>query len=272
MGDRLLAATLVVAALVASACAGAPPPAGDTGFIGRYTVSGGGGALPVVKDLTAAFSKRYPQVVWVIEDVGSDAGVELTASRRVDLGMISRELKDEERSRVSTVPIGVSGTAVAVNASNSVTNLSKSQVRDIFAGATSDWSKVGGPPGKITVLVREVNSVTRSSFESYFFGGSPAYSKDAIEVYEIEETIKALHSFRDSIGMVTSSDRTWNDKAIRLVAIDGTTPTRDNIASGSYKLRRALYLVNHPTTIRPVIAAFLDFVRGPEGQRIITGP
>ncbi len=263
--------SLAAVVIVAVACGGAVGPASRSAdpLAGRYSISGGGGALEPVNALKDAFVKLHPSVTFVIEDVGSDAGVALTASGNVDLGMISRELKEAEKGKVTLLPIGVSGTAVAVNAVNPVTGLKKEQVRGIYAGAIADWSAVGGAPGKITVLLREPGAATRTAFESFFFDGKPVYGKDAIEVYEIEETIKSIRSFKDAIGMISITNRTMTDSSLRLIAIDGVAPTKANLQSGDYKIRRPLYVVYHPTDVKPVIQAFLDFVRSSEGQRII---
>lgn len=258
-------------ALVAGGCGGATAPAAPTAdpLAGRYSLSGGGGALQIVNPLATAFSKLHPGVIFTIEDVGSDAGVQLTANSSIDLGMTSRDLKDPEKALVQSLSIGFSGTGVALNAANSVTGLSKQQVKDIFSGTITDWSKVGGSAGKITVLIREADAATRSSFESYFFGGKATYGKDAIEVYEIEETIKSIRSFKDSIGMLTINDRTLHEAGIKLISVDGIAPTQQNLASGQYPVRRPLYLVYHPTKVKPAIAAFIDFVKSPDGQKII---
>ena len=49
-----------------------------------------------------------------------------------------------------------------VNKANSVTGLSKLQVRDVFAGNVSDWHDVGGQSNNIHVIARIEGSGTRA--------------------------------------------------------------------------------------------------------------
>ncbi len=262
-----LAALWLVGLCVASACASAPSTVGP--LAGRYRLSGGGGALPVAGPLTEAFAKLHPGVVWVIEDIGSDGGVHLAANGSIDLGMVSRSLKAAEQSEVQAVPIGYSATGLATNAGNPVAALTKQQGRGIFSGAISDWSTVGGRPGRIVVLVREVDSATRISVESYFFDGNATFGTDAVEVHDIDETLRSIRSFKDSIGMLSVNALTLGDRNIKFLAIDGVVPTAQSVRNGTYPIRRELFFVAHPTNVKPAIRAFLDFVRSQAGQKII---
>lgn len=236
---------------------------------------GGGGALDAVKALTSGFTAVHPTVLWQgFDDVGSDAGVSLTVSSTVDLGFISRDLKAPEKGTVEIVPIGASGTGVGINASSPVKALTKDQVAKIFTGQITDWKDVGGTPGKIRVLLREPESSTRSAFESYFFGSTkPVYSKDAVEVFQIDETLKALGSFKDSIGMMTMNAKAFSTADVRMLTIDNIAATRETLANGTYPIRRPLFFVynTEPAKVKPTIKAFIDFVKGPEGQKILAG-
>jgi phosphate transport system substrate-binding protein len=268
---------LALAALLVASCGGANPIARPTDdpLAGTFVLKGGGGALDAVKALTSGFSTSHPAVIWQgFDDVGSDAGVSLTVSGNVDLGYISRDLRATEKGTVETIPVGASGTGVGVNTSNTVKALTKEQVAKIFTGQITDWKDVGGAPGKIRVLLREPESSTRSAFESYFFGSTkPVYSKDAIEVFQIDETLKALTSFKDSIGMMTMNAKAFSTGDVRMLTIDSIAATRDTLANGTYPIRRPLYFVAHtdPAKLKPTIKAFLDFVKGPEGQKILAG-
>ena len=274
---RSLRTTLLgILAASLAACGGAiPAQSTPDALAGQYIVNGGGGALENVKALTDAFGKLHPNITWQgLADIGSDAGVNMVVSGETDLGYISRELKDPEKGKVEALSIGASGTAVAVAASNPVKALTKDQVAKIFTGAITDWKDVGGTPGKIRILIREAGASTRSAFESYFFDGKkPTYAPNAVEVTNIDQTVKAINSFKESIGMVTMSAVTFADPTIAFATIDGVSATRDNLNSGKYQVRRPLYLVytTDPAKVKPTIQAFISFVKGPDGQKILAG-
>lgn len=266
----LCALTLLVSTGCTAAGSQAVSPAPDP-LAGEVSASGGGGALDTFTALTSRFAERHPGLFWFIEEVGSDAGVALVASGSADLGFTSRDLREAERGTVEKLSIGATGTGVAVSPRNPVGGLTTEQVRGIFSGDITDWSEVGGNPGRIRVLIREKESSTRASFESSFFDDSATYARGTIEVYELEETLSAISSFADAIGMATVDHRTVPDLRIKFLAIDGAAATLDNLNSGQYRVRRPLFIVYHPepARVKPAVRAFLDWVAGPEGQKVL---
>jgi len=267
-----------VLAVMAASCGGASPvqiqpKATDDPIAGTYVIKGGGGAIDSVRALTTAFSKMHPTVVWQgFDDVGSDAGVKLTVDSQVDIGYISRDLKAPEKGTVESLAIGASGTGVGVNAANTVKALTKDQVQKIFSGVITDWKDVGGAPGKIRVLLREPEASTRTAFESYFFGSAkPSYAKDSIEVFQKDETLKAISSFKDAIGMMTMTADTFASADVRLLTIENISATRETLANGTYPIRRPLYFVYNtdPLKLKSAVRSFVDWLKGPDGQKVI---
>ena len=272
---HLRSARFNVGALIAIclfAGCGVPVPSTPTpdALSGQYNATGGGGALPAVQALTARFKQLHPGVSWLVTETGSDAAIKLAASHEVDVGFISRPLADSERARVTAVSIGFSGTAVVVNAENPVSNLTREQLRKIYSGEITSWAEVGGMDQPIRAFIREPNAATRTTFEAYVFGGKATYGKAVTEMFEVEPTLGAIASFRGGIGIASIGSRTANDTRLRMISIDGVAPTQANLANGTYKIFRPLFLVYSPEAaqVRPGITAFLEFAKSPEGQRV----
>jgi len=269
---RRLIQLAVITLLVAGACSApaATSPQVDP-LPGRYRVSGGGGTIPVITALTKRFTELHPGVLWDIENVGSDAAIASVKSAEADLGGVSREMTPAEAGSVQSMVIGVSGTAVVVNASNTVANLTKEQIRRIFSGDIKDWSQVGGTPGDIKVFVREATAATRVIFDDYIFAGKPTYRTDFTPVDSADQTTKAVTSFKDAVSMLTITDAALANTAIKLLPVDGVPPTIDNLTTGKYAMRRPLFMVYSKDKPKPAITALIDFAKSPEGQKIISG-
>lgn len=271
MRHNVYFAALLTTLLVA--CGGLASPSGSTAPAGTYHAVGTGAGLESLTALAARFQSRNPGVQFKLEDVGADTSVALVASGDADFGFLSRDLKPEEKTRVTAVPYAGTGTGLAVNTLNVIGALNTDQVRRIYAGEITDWSQVGGQPGEIRPLIRETGSSTRASFEAYFFGGKPTYGKNVIEVVESGPTYQAVRDFKGAIAMITIQKSTAEDPTLRLISLDGIAATTRNVNSGAYPVRRPIILTLHPdpSRMKPAVAAFFDFIKTPEGQEILAG-
>jgi phosphate transport system substrate-binding protein len=263
----ILAATVV-------ACGGLAPSTSKSNLPGgSYRGVGTGAGLESLTALAKRFEQLHPGVSFKLEDLGADTSIALVANGDADFGFLSRDLKAEEKARLTSIPYAGTGTGLAVNPLNVIGALTKEQVRRIYAGEITDWSQVGGQPGEIRPLVRENGSSTRASFEAYFFDGKPAYGKNVIEVVESGPTYQAVRDFKSAIAMITIQKTTAEDPTLRLVALDGIAATTRNVNSGAYPVRRPIILTLHPDPARmkPAVTAFFDFIKTPEGQEILAG-
>jgi phosphate transport system substrate-binding protein len=269
---------LLVATAALTACgtgSGAAGLATPNAFSGsRFLLSSGGGPLAQVTALTKRFTELHPGLTWLVENVGSDAGISLVVSQHSDMGAISRDLAPTERGTVALEPLGVVGTGVAVNPENPVKGLTVAQVRQVFTGELTNWSQLGGPDLPVRVFLRDPTAATRQSFDEFVFAGrTPTYAATAAVVGSNAEMTTSVHAFAGGIGMATLKQATVDDPKLRLIAIDGVPATMAALNAGSYKIRGPLYLVYpiEPGRMKPEVKLFLDFVRSPEGQKILSG-
>jgi phosphate transport system substrate-binding protein len=240
---------------------------------GDYTASGANGANPAMTALINRFVALHPGVNVKLNDIDTETSIVNVNTGDVDFGYIGRDLRSTE-AKVTLTPIGFTGSAVAVNAANPITNLAKDQVAKMYTATIKDWSEVGSTAGAVKAFVREAASSTRTTIESYVFGSNvPKYPADVQEIFESQDTIKAIGAFKGSIGTVTLNNKNLKDTSMKLIGMDGIQPTLANLASGAWKISKPSYMTTNadPAKVKPAIKALVEFIKSPEGQKIISG-
>ena len=118
----------------------APDYETKSGLKGKIAVGGSTSVAPVMQKLADAYKAINPDVEIEIQQTGSGAGITATIEGAVDLGMSSRELKDEEKDKgIEGLTIAMDGIAVIVNKENTVEDLTSEQIRQIFTGEVTEW-------------------------------------------------------------------------------------------------------------------------------------
>jgi phosphate transport system substrate-binding protein len=272
-------AILAAATLALGACGGGTgsvlptPVKTKDALAGDYTATGANGANPAMTALIKRFSELHPGVNIKLSDIDTETSIVNVNTGDVDFGYIGRELRSTE-AKVTLTPIGFTGSALAVNTANPITNLTKDQVAKMYTGTIKDWSEVGSTAGPVKAFIREAASSTRTTIESYVFGSSvPKYPAEVQEIFESQDTIKAIGAFKGSIGTVTLNSKNLKDASIKLIGLDGVQPTLPNLASGTWKISKPSYMTTSadPAKVKPAIKALVEFVKSPEGQKIIAG-
>lgn len=117
----------------------AQPYAGDGSQSGTISVVGSTSVTPLMEVLAEEYSNLNPDVQIDINSNGSSAGMTAAMDGTADIGMASRELKEEEAAKLNSTPIAVDGIVVIVNKSNGINGLTMEQVRQIFTGEVTKW-------------------------------------------------------------------------------------------------------------------------------------
>ena len=100
------------------------------GIEGKIVLAGSTSVSPVMQKLADAYKALYSGVTLEIQQTGSGAGITSTIEGACDIGMSSRELKDEELAEgIEGTTIAMDGIAVVVNNENTVDDLTSEQIR-----------------------------------------------------------------------------------------------------------------------------------------------
>lgn len=106
---------------------------------GKISVAGSSSVSPVMEKLAEAYEEINPNANVEIQTTDSSAGMKAAMDGTCDIGMASRDLKDEEASLTAT-QIARDGIAVIVNTANTTKNISIENVRKIYTGEMTVWS------------------------------------------------------------------------------------------------------------------------------------
>jgi phosphate transport system substrate-binding protein len=264
---------LLSAAAGLCACTGAPGRSAPTPApVAAVRIDGSAGVMPLVAALAREYRALEPAVaIEMGGGMGTKARVDALAQERIDIALASHGVVREEMASRGIAMHEIARVAVVfgVNASVPVTSLTRAQICDVYSGATTNWSRLGGPDVAIAARTRPVAEVDADVVSSGIacFKGALAPAA-AMVVEKPEEMAAALATTRGAIGMTSMPFVQQSDGRIRAVALDGVTPSAESIRSGGYALSRASYLLTRATPA-PAVARFLAFVRGPAGARII---
>ena len=114
-----------------------------SGKSGKVTVAGSSSVTPVMEKLAEAYKALNGDVTVEVQQSDSTTGVTSSIEGVCDIGMASRELKEEETAKgAQGQVIAMDGIAVVVNNDNPVDDLTSEQVKDIYVGDTTDWSEL----------------------------------------------------------------------------------------------------------------------------------
>ena len=114
-----------------------------SGKSGKVTVAGSSSVTPVMEKLAEAYKALNSEVTVEVQQSDSTTGVTSALEGVCDIGMASRDLKEEETAKgAQGQVIAMDGIAVVVNNDNPVDDLTSEQVKDIYVGDTTDWSEL----------------------------------------------------------------------------------------------------------------------------------
>lgn len=230
----------------------------------------------LVPMLAEAYKAKNPGTTFEIAAEGSTTGITAIIDSTADIGMSSRRARSTEVSAAAAKGVKMhpsivsfDGMGVIVNVNNPIKSLTKRQVEQIFTGDITDWSAVGGPAGKISIYTRNTASGTYQDWKDLAMNKRD-YAKSSQKMAGNEQIAAEVGKNKDGIGYVGIAY--FKAPGIKVVPIDVggklVLPTKETVQNKTYPYARPNFFYTNGAPTGKV-AAFLDFVWGPEGHKVI---
>lgn len=237
----------------------------DNNDVPTLSVIGSTTVTPVM----SAIAENYEDARLEVGGNGSSQGVNDTLSGAADIGMISRDLTQNEIDQgLVGYEIGKDAVAIIVDKDAGISSLSIEQLHQIYSGEVTNWSQVGGNDLEINPIVREAGSGTRDCFDSIVdlkdvdMTGFASANANGTMVTTVEGTTGAIGYI--GLGYIPDIDT----DVVCEVEVDGVLASAETALDGTYKLVRGLFLITLGEATGDA-KAVIDYVLSDEGQQYV---
>jgi phosphate transport system substrate-binding protein len=239
------------------------------GIEGTIIITGSTSVEAILNDMKEEFMALHPNVKVDYVGSGSSAGIADTKTGTNNIGVLSREIKEEEEeSTLKSEAFAYDGIAMIVNPKNkAVTDISKEQLADIYNGEITNWRELGGPDKEIFVISREESSGTRTAFEELIDLKNEGGLTERAAVSEGNGPVQAAVAGNEyAIGYVSFS---YIDDTVKPLSVDGTKPTAELAKEGKYPLARPFIFCYDEGGVTDLGKEFLAFAVSEDGQTAV---
>lgn len=247
-----------------------PAARGTDGGPGLLELAGSGSNLPLTRALAEAYMNAAPGTrVVVHESIGSTGGVRAVLEGRIDIGLVSRPLRPEERDLGLRVePYARVAVVFAAHPSVPDTRLDSATVLAIYNGGRTAWTdgspiwvllRESGDSGH-TAVARVLPEFTRVTEQAYLDQRWPVLYSDAAMQGALLTTPGAVGVF--DLGAIRAQNL-----PLKALPFEGVAPTPTFVRSGAYPLTKDLAFVTRDAPA-PAGRAFMTYVASDDGRRL----
>ena len=233
-------------------------------------IGGTGSGLRVMKLLGEAYEKKNPGTkVQVMPNLGSAGGIRGVGKRALDIGISARSLKDNEKDyKLSLVEYARTPFVIVVRRDVAVSDLKMEDLVQIYDGRTQTWPDgrrirpVVRPAEDIdTQIAKKMSPVMEKAVET-------AMSRQGVlTAVTDQEATNTIERTPGAIGFSTLGQITSEKLPLKILSLDGVSPTIRTLSNGSYKPYKVLILVTNSEPSAEV-REFLRFIASAAGKKI----
>jgi len=238
----------------------------------RLVAAGSGVNLAITQLLAQSFSVIQPGIVIDVPgSIGSRGAIQATSDDAIPIGLISRQLKENERN-LGLIEVPYARVAIVVGANKLVSDddISSQELIDVFRGEKTTWRDGRG----IVVQARERSDSGFLVLEKKIPGFHEAYEQSHQQkrwmlYFTDQDANQALSRTPYAIGVCDLGMIATEHLDIKVLKLDGITPSAKSVTSGQYPLSRELSFIYKKGKLSPQMQQFFDYVPSKDGAQIL---
>lgn len=226
-----------------------------------------------VNPIMMLVAEEYDGATLQLSASGSGQGATDCINGTNDIGMLSRALTQAEKDAgLIDVTIAYDAVAVIIDEDAGVTDLTLTQIAQIYLGEITNWSQVGGSDLAINPIVREDGSGTRDCFDEALEGVYEGDYATAMSGYRSTSSngnmANEVAATTGAIGYVGLSYLSGLGDGVVEISVDGVKATVETTLNDTYDITRSLILVTNGEPDADE-QALIDFVLSDAGQALV---
>ena len=251
----MVVAVLLVVALTGCGTTNTDTPKDNGQVSGTVSTDGSTSMEKVIGFLSEAYMEENSAVKVTYNPTGSGSGIKAVQAGSCDIGLASRDLKPEEATDLNGTVVAIDGIAMIVNKENPVKDLTIEQIAALYKGEITNWSEVGGADAPVVLIGREAASGTRDGFESITDTEDACkYNQELTSTGDVVQTVSSNPNAIGYASLASVKD------SVKLISVEGVTPSTETIQNGSYKIQRNFVMVTKKNAeLSPAAKSFFEF-------------
>lgn len=186
---------------------------------------------------------------YLIAPQTTSAAIKALESGQSQIAMTTRKATIVEQRSIAGLQehlIALDNLVIVTHPNNTVDQISVDDLRRIYSGQITNWSKLGGPDAPIMVVAHPAESDTRKFFDARLFGADDTTSRAKQTAGQTDaDVVEMVKSNPLAIGYVSYAFKD-DAKPVSLVSSCGiqSTPDAFSAKTDEYLLGRRLFLYN----------------------------
>ncbi len=239
----------------------------------NIVIKGSTTVLPIAQKVSEAYMKQNPEIKISISGGGSGNGIKAIIDGTTDIADSSRFIKDKEiklavEKGVYPVPFAVAYDCIVpvVHPTNTISNLSMEQLKNIYLGKVRNWKEFGGPDRPVTVISRDTSSGTYEVWEDKVMNKERVFPGALLQASN-GAVLQAVSRNKNAVGYIGIG---YVNEDIKPLSVNNIRGSEETTLNRTFPISRPLFMFTSGWPEGAVLN-FINFVLNPEkGQKYVS--